>query len=202
MTLSPPLLHRAVISGLFLLLSLAVSASAQTPTPAPDATAGADAPLVAALDADGRFSTLADALRQTGLAADLNPAAPVTLFAPTDAAFAALPEGLLASLSADALRGILLGHVVEGDVTAEAARDAAMATTAAGTPLAFTTDAAGMLTVNGATITPDALAVGGERVHAIGAVLLPPAPAGEPDDMDDSPNGDDASTDDATDDGA
>ena len=197
MTLSPPLLHRAIISGLFLMLSLAVSAVAQTP--APEATADAEAPLVAALDADGRFSTLADALRQTGLAADLNPAAPVTLFAPTDAAFAALPEGLLTSLSAEALRGILLGHLVDGDVTADAARDAAMATTAAGTPLAFTTDAAGMLTVNGATITPDALTLDGVRVHLVDAVLLPPAPA---DETMDSTNGDDASTDDATDDGA
>ena len=156
-------LHRALISVL-LMLSFAIAASAQT----------ADTPLTTALRADGRFTTLADALLTTGVAASLDPATPVTLFAPTDEAFAALPDGLLADLSADGLRALLLAHVVAGDVTADAARSAGTATSAIDTPLAF--GGSDALVVNGATVMPDALVVEGVRVHAVDAVLLPAPP--------------------------
>lgn len=65
----------------------------------------------------GIFSTLLAAVGQTGLAGALTDSDnPVTVFAPTDAAFAALPEGLLGSLSEQQLRNILLYHVVAGRV--------------------------------------------------------------------------------------
>lgn len=171
-------LHRTLVSVL-LLLSFAIAATAQTAD-----TPLTDGPLVDALRADGRFTTLADALQKTGLAASLDPATPVTLFAPTDEAFAALPEGLLAGLSDDDLRALLLAHVVAGDVTADAARDAGTATTASGTALTFEgTDA---LTANGAAVTVDAMAVEGVRVHAVDAVLLPTATAPTDDVMEDA----------------
>jgi uncharacterized surface protein with fasciclin (FAS1) repeats len=66
-----------------------------------------------------RFDTLIEAIEAAGLTDTLKGEGPFTLFAPTDDAFAALPEGTLDSLMADpeALRDVLLAHVVEGDAT-------------------------------------------------------------------------------------
>lgn len=66
--------------------------------------------------ADGRFTTLLTALEITGLDAALTSEGPFTVFAPTDAAFRALPAGVLDSLIADpdALAGVLQYHVVLG----------------------------------------------------------------------------------------
>ncbi len=68
--------------------------------------------------ADGRFTTLVGALQATGLDDALKGPGPFTVFAPTDAAFAALPEGLLAGLTTEQLTNILLYHVVSGKVLA------------------------------------------------------------------------------------
>lgn len=70
--------------------------------------------------ADGRFNTLLTALSITGLDAVLTGPGPFTVFAPTDAAFRALPAGVLESLIAnpDALAGILQYHVVLGRAVA------------------------------------------------------------------------------------
>ncbi len=75
-------------------------------------------PQVAA--ADGRFTTLLTALSLTGLDEVVAGEGPFTVFAPTDAAFAALPDGVLASLIAnpDALSNILQYHVVLGRAVA------------------------------------------------------------------------------------
>jgi len=71
--------------------------------------------------ADGRFTTLVAALQAAGLAETLAGEGPFTVFAPTDDAFAKLPEGTVESLLADipALTDILLYHVVSGEVLAE-----------------------------------------------------------------------------------
>ncbi len=67
---------------------------------------------------DERFSTLVTALQAAGLAEALQGEGPFTVFAPTNAAFDALPEGALEGLLADpeALSNVLLYHVVEGKV--------------------------------------------------------------------------------------
>jgi len=66
------------------------------------------------------FNTLVTAVQEAGLVEALKSEGPFTVFAPTDAAFAALPEGTLETLLAnpDQLRDILLYHVVEGKVMA------------------------------------------------------------------------------------
>jgi uncharacterized surface protein with fasciclin (FAS1) repeats len=66
--------------------------------------------------ADGRFTTLLTALSLTGLDEAITGPGPFTVFAPTDAAFRALPAGVLDSLIADpdALADVLLYHVVSG----------------------------------------------------------------------------------------
>ena len=73
--------------------------------------------------ADGRFTTLVAALDAAGLVETLSGEGAFTVFAPTDDAFAALPEGTVEALLADipALTNILLYHVVDGVVPAEVA---------------------------------------------------------------------------------
>ena len=69
---------------------------------------------------DGRFTTLVAAVQAAGLVDTLKSEGPFTVFAPTDDAFAALPEGTVEGLLADipALTNVLLYHVVPGKVTA------------------------------------------------------------------------------------
>lgn len=101
---------------------------------APNATASANGPAVKKSDkvlsadivdtavAAGSFTTLAKALEAAGLIDALKGEGPFTVFAPTDAAFAKLPAGTVASLlkpeNKEKLKAILLYHVVSGKVTA------------------------------------------------------------------------------------
>jgi uncharacterized surface protein with fasciclin (FAS1) repeats len=66
------------------------------------------------------FSTLVAAVDAAGLSETLSNDGPFTVFAPTNEAFAALPEGALEGLlkDTDALKNVLLYHVVEGEVMA------------------------------------------------------------------------------------
>ncbi|WP_296430366.1 fasciclin domain-containing protein, partial [Yoonia sp.] len=73
---------------------------------------------------NGNFSTLVAAVTAAGLVDTLKGDGPFTVFAPTDAAFAALPEGTVESLllpeNKDTLVSILTYHVVPGAVTSDA----------------------------------------------------------------------------------
>ncbi len=70
--------------------------------------------------ADGRFTKLVTAVQAAGLGEALKQEGPLTVFAPTDDAFAKLPEGTFESLANNipALKDILLYHVVAGKVMA------------------------------------------------------------------------------------
>jgi uncharacterized surface protein with fasciclin (FAS1) repeats len=84
--------------------------------PPAEETMGDKGTIVDIAVADGRFTTLVTALTEAGLAEALQAEGPFTVFAPTDDAFAALPEGTLDALIADkeALSNVLLYHVAEG----------------------------------------------------------------------------------------
>lgn len=126
--------------------------------------------------AAGEFKTLAAALSAAGLVETLKGKGPFTVFAPTDAAFAALPAGTVESLlepaNKDKLVAILTYHVVPGRIPA--ARVVAMdsATTVQGGSLAI--DATGgKVMVDAATVVmPDVKATNGV-IHVIDKVLLP-----------------------------
>lgn len=129
------------------------------------------------------FSTLAAAVTAAGLVETLSGDGPFTVFAPTNAAFDALPAGTLDSLLADptgALTDVLTLHVIAGEV------DSAAATAAAGTnvetlggPVAVALEGES-LTVGGATVvTPDIAACNG-IIHVIDAVITAPAAAEAP----------------------
>ena len=155
--------------------------------------------LVSVLDADGRFTVLVGALQSTDLVATLQGEGPFTLFAPTDEAFAGLPEGTLEVLTPEQLQAVLLYHVVSGAVDGAAAGAAGEAATVGGQPLTFTQGDDG-LRVNEALVTEGDLAASNGLVHVIDAVLMPP-PSGEPGDAPDEELGDGSDAESGPDDG-
>ena len=120
----------------------------------------------------GSFNTLIAAAQAAGLAETLS-TAELTVFAPTDEAFAKLPDGTVQSLLEDPeqLAEILKYHVVAGTVTAADVVNLTSATTLQGGHL--TIDSSSGVKVNDAmVITPDVMASNGV-IHIIDTVLLP-----------------------------
>lgn len=123
------------------------------------------------------FSTLVTAVKAAGLAETLKGEGPFTVFAPTNAAFEALPDGTLEALlepeNRNRLTAILTYHVLPGKVMASRATGLSQAKTAQGqsVPLAVRE---GALYVGGAkVIQPDIEASNGV-IHVIDGVILPP----------------------------
>lgn len=122
------------------------------------------------------FTTLVAAVQAAGLVETLKGPGPFTVFAPTDAAFAALPDGTLDSLllpeNRDTLTAILTLHVVPAEVpSSELAGQTVSVLTVNGERL--TVDGRDGVKVNDAmVITPDVEASNGV-IHVIDAVLLP-----------------------------
>ena len=125
--------------------------------------------------ADGSFSTLVAALGAANLVDTLSGEGPFTVFAPTDDAFAALPEGTVEALLGDipALTDILLYHVVSGSYFAEDVLSAGMLTTLQGEDIEFTV-MDGQAYVNGAMISVTDIEASNGVIHVIDAVILPP----------------------------
>ena len=142
---------------------------------ADDGTYGDTGDIVAVASGNPDFSTLVAALSAAGLVETLQGEGPFTVFAPTDAAFAALPEGLLEKLllpeNIAALTAILTYHVVPGMVmsTDVTAGDVA---TVEGSTIAITTDMCVM--VNGANVVAVDVAASNGVIHVIDAVIVPP----------------------------
>ena len=166
-------------------LALAACAPAATPaptaTPMPEPTATPEPMLSDIVDtavADGRFTTLVAAVQAAELVDTLKGEGPFTVFAPTDDAFAALPEGTLDSLllpeNKQALTDILLYHVVSGKVMAADVTALTSATTVLGKDVTVKVDM-GNVYINEAQVVITDIATSNGVIHVINAVLLPPA---------------------------
>ena len=121
--------------------------------------------------------TLEAAVIAAELADDLSGDGPFTVFAPTDDAFAALPEGTLDALLADPtgdLANILLYHVVGASVSAGSLTNGQVATTLLGQDIIVTIDENGV-SINDAQVTVTDIIASNGIVHVIDAVLLPPS---------------------------
>jgi uncharacterized surface protein with fasciclin (FAS1) repeats len=130
--------------------------------------------LVATAQAAGSFSTLLTALEAAGLTQAIATGGPYTVFAPTDAAFAALPEGTLEAVLADRalLTAILTYHVVEGRVTSAQAAQVSSAVTLNGAPVSIMANGGTVMIDNARVVQADVEASNG-IIHVIDAVLLP-----------------------------
>ena len=179
--------------SLFVLLALVLAACAAeaTPEPTPEPVQATAEP-VEAMDEemeekaltivdiaveDGRFTTLVSALQETGLVDALQAEGPFTVFAPTDDAFAALPEGKVDELLADkdALTSVLLYHVVEGKNMAAdvVVLDGQEVATMSGESVLITIQDSSVMVNESTVIIPDIEASNGV-IHVIDQVLLPP----------------------------
>ena len=126
--------------------------------------------------AAGSFKTLAKALDAAGLVTTLKGAGPFTVFAPTDEAFAKLPDGTLETLlkpeNKEKLRRILTYHVVAGKVMASDVVKLQSARAVSGDTITVKVED-GVVHVENATVTSaDVLASNGV-IHVIDSVILP-----------------------------
>jgi uncharacterized surface protein with fasciclin (FAS1) repeats len=132
--------------------------------------------LVDLLQADGRFTTLLGALEATGLDEALMGEGPFTVLAPTDDAFADLDPDALSALVADpeALKAVLLYHVVAGDRSLDDLNDDRKVATLEGSSVIFWSWWRGKINfVNRSRITESNLQAENGRAHVINRVLIP-----------------------------
>jgi transforming growth factor-beta-induced protein len=131
----------------------------------------------------GTFKTLIAAVEAAGLASALTGNDQLTVFAPTDAAFAKLPAGTAQALLKDipTLKSILLYHVSSSRQSSSRLQRATTVETLQGSPVVivreqpgyFTNSRSGKVTVNGVNIVAANIAAKNGMIHAIDEVLLP-----------------------------
>ncbi|HIK16439.1 MAG TPA: fasciclin domain-containing protein [Leptolyngbyaceae cyanobacterium M33_DOE_097] len=121
----------------------------------------------------GSFSTLVAAIKAANLVDTLKGKGPFTVFAPTDEAFAKLPEGTVDGLLKDIpkLKKILTYHVVSGKVMAADVTKLKSAKTVEGSDVAI--DASKGVKVNNSTVTTPDVAADNGVIHIIDTVLMP-----------------------------
>jgi uncharacterized surface protein with fasciclin (FAS1) repeats len=187
------------LSFVFVVLALVLAACASPATPSPEPTAmpeptatpeptavpteePAAQTIVDIAVEDGRFTTLVAAVQAAGLVETLSGEGPFTVFAPTDEAFAALPEGTLDSLllpeNKQQLTDILLYHVVPGQVMAAdaVALDGQMADTALeGKQIAVSVDMGSVYLNESAKVIITDIEASNGVIHVIDSVILPPS---------------------------
>jgi transforming growth factor-beta-induced protein len=153
-----------------------VAPAETTPAPAETTPAAAGDIVAVASSTDG-FSTLVAAVTAAGLVETLQGAGPFTVFAPTDEAFAALPEGVLDALllpeNKETLAQILTYHVVSGKVMA-ADVTAGDVPSVEGSTIAVTVDGGKVMLNGSANVVATDVAASNGVIHVIDAVILPP----------------------------
>jgi uncharacterized surface protein with fasciclin (FAS1) repeats len=126
--------------------------------------------------AAGDFTTLAAALEAADLVGTLKGDGPFTVFAPTDEAFAALPDGTVESLlkpeNKEQLVAVLTYHVVPGKVTSSDVVKLDSATTVNGQSVDIDVSG-GKVKVDGATVTAVDIPASNGVIHVIDKVILP-----------------------------
>lgn len=120
------------------------------------------------------FTVLASLLEKTGLVEVLQGDGPFTVFAPTDEAFAKVPEETVNALLADKdlLRSVLLYHVVSGEVLAEQVVGVDSVATVQGTS-ATVTNGYGKVKIDNATIIATDVIASNGVIHVIDSVIIP-----------------------------
>jgi uncharacterized surface protein with fasciclin (FAS1) repeats len=126
--------------------------------------------------AAGSFKTLVAAIQAADLVDTLKGEGPFTVFAPTDEAFAKLPEGTVEDLlkpeNKEKLQAILTYHVVAGEVKAAQVVEMTEAETVQGSKIQINV-ADGAVTVDGANVVKTDIACSNGVIHVIDAVVLP-----------------------------
>ncbi|MDY7021801.1 MAG: fasciclin domain-containing protein [Cyanobacteriota bacterium] len=142
-------------------------------------TASGDENIVEIASGDSTFSTLVAAIEAADLAEVLSTEGPYTVFAPTDEAFAALPEGtvdeLLKPENKDQLITLLTYHVVPAKVLSTEIQPGAVETVE-GEPLEIAVDPdTNEVKVNDATVVKTDIVGSNGVIHVVDSVILPPS---------------------------
>src|SRR4051794_38847799 len=155
--------------------ALAGVGSSSAGTSARTAPGAAPKNIVQTAVAAGQFKTLVALVKQAGLAGALTGKGPLTVFAPTDAAFAKVPKATLAALGKDKakLKAVLLYHVVAGKVTAAQVMKLTTATTLNGQSVTIKVKGGKVYVDKAQVVTADVAASNGV-IHVINKVLIPP----------------------------
>jgi uncharacterized surface protein with fasciclin (FAS1) repeats len=158
----------AAVLGFVLMTGGAAEAQRHGRAPAGD--------LVQVATSAGSFKTLLAAAQAAGLVETLKGSGPLTVFAPTDAAFAKLPAGTVERLlqNPEQLRAILAYHVVPGKVLAADVVRMQAASTVQGAPIRVSTSGRTVKINDSTVLTPNVMASNGV-IHVIDTVLMPPA---------------------------
>lgn len=153
---------------------IAVVALAGSALLAACATTPAPAPLADTLARDPQLSTFNRLVAQAGLADELRAAGPLTVFAPSDEAFKAVPAKTMAALAADPaqLKAVLSYHVIDGRMAAADVRMGA-AKTHQGGNIALA-KAGGFITVDDAVVQQADIVATNGVAHVVDRVLMPP----------------------------
>lgn len=170
-------MKRTILLSLAAVAIVVSACSTTAATPAPATAAPAMGDIVDVATEAGSFKTLLTAATAAGLVDTLKGEGPFTVFAPTDEAFAALPAGTLDGLLKDpeALKQILLYHVVSGKVTADKVVGLTSADSVAGPAIKIAVvDGKVMLNDSATVVTTDIETKNGV-IHVIDQVILPPA---------------------------
>ena len=140
------------------------------------AAEAASADIVGVASSAGTFDTLLAAAKAAGLVVTLQSDGPFTVFAPTDEAFANLPEGMVDSLLAnpDKLKQVLLYHVVPGKVLASEVVGLSSVTTAQGSDITIAVSGGSVMINDAKVIKTDVMASNGV-IHVIDTVIVPSA---------------------------
>jgi uncharacterized surface protein with fasciclin (FAS1) repeats len=158
----------------FLALAAIAALSLSAMAPVVSAKPAAKRNIVQTAVAAGQFKTLTKLVKEAGLAGTLQTKGPFTVFAPTDAAFANVPQATLAALAKDKakLRAVLLYHVVQGKLTAAQVVKLDSVRTLNGQWLKVRVNH-GTVTIGGARIIKTDIGASNGVIHVINKVLIP-----------------------------
>lgn len=160
--------------AVLLAVAVAVPAAASA-APQRAAEPQAERTIVQTAVAAGQFKTLVALVKSAGLAPALSGSGPLTVFAPTDAAFRKVPAATIAKLKRDRalLKRVLLYHTVKGKVGSAQVVKLRSARTLAG-PAVRIRVMGGTVLVNAAKVTKTDVAASNGVIHVIDRVLIPP----------------------------
>ncbi|MBF2064349.1 MAG: fasciclin domain-containing protein [Calothrix sp. C42_A2020_038] len=146
-------------------------------TPAPGSQSDSNKNIFAIAEANGSFKTLTQALKAAGLDKTLQGEGPFTVFAPTDEAFAELPQDAVRDLlkpeNKEVLVKILTYHVVPGQVLSTDLK-AGEVKSLQGGPIGVKVDPSTGVTVNDATVVQADVKASNGVIHVINKLMLPP----------------------------
>jgi len=161
----------ALLISATLLVGVCMGESNSTATPS---MSPAGKNIVDTAIAAGNFKTLVTALQAAGLVDTLNGKGAFTVFAPTDAAFAKIPNSTLNALLANKtqLTAVLTYHVVPSKVMSTDLKNGMMVKTVQGENLSISLAKGGVMVNNAQVVQADIVCTNGV-IHAIDTVLMP-----------------------------